>query len=140
MMKKKTPTRVAIYQERLGNPDVHGSMADDQKQRVAQPAEGNRRQIGAGAAAAVVEEKYNSSQHPETYRNGIDYVDRRIPRCFSRRHSYCLQKKNQRRFLEYQDDGEGLVVTVIFFCDFTGKVGSDGERSLAEWRMGVSGF
>lgn len=129
--KKKTSMRVAIYQEQLGNPNDHGSMVDDQKQRVAQPAEGNRRQIGAAVAVAVVEEKYNSSQHPETYRNGIDYVDRRIPRCFSRRHSYCLQKKNQRGFLEYQDDGEGLVVAVLFFCDFAGKVGREGGRSLA---------
>lgn len=72
-----------IYLERLDNRDVHGNKGGGQKLRAGQPAEGNRRQI----AAAVVGQKNNNLRRPETYRNGIDSVDRQIPRCFSRRHS-----------------------------------------------------
>lgn len=60
-----------------------------------QPAEGNRRKTGA--AAAAVGQKDNSLRRPETYRNGIDSVDRGIPGCFSRRQSYSLQKKKKTR-------------------------------------------
>ena len=120
-------TRGAIYLERLGNPNVHGNMDDEAEQ----PAEGNRRQIGDEAAAAVEGRKNNSLRRPETSRNGIDSVDRQKPRCFSRHHSCYLQKKNQRLYVEDQADGKGFVVAFIFFfCDFAGKFWSDG--ALAE--------